>query len=630
MIRYLRNFVLFTNRFGINGKLQMVILVFGGLMASLLELLGLSAIFPLLNMILQPDYVETSSFVRIVSKVTGFTEHSQITMVIGFIVASLFVAKNMFQVLFLRYEFSVLTKWRIHIVSRLYHIYMNADYEIFMRRNSGRMISLITQTVPFVINNYVHKFLALINYAMTGIIILSYVIYVNWAIALVIFLCGLFVLKGYSFLSRVLTRSLGQRVQELNHSQQGLLQQSFAGYKETRTHLKEGYFANKFLDNSQKLAQTEGKLFFIQNLPPAIVEIAIMVMLIVIFEIVLLTGSSILVAAAQIGVIVLASMRMIPVINRSIASVVMINSSVAPLEELLDETKLFDVEDHVFDRKTPLEQKENDNVTPLPFVHHLSLEDISYTYPEADKPSLNGINLRLTPGEFVGITGPSGSGKSTLINILLGFLVKFTGNFTVDGEHITRDNIKSLRKIIGFVDQHIFMIDGSIAENVAYGIDLKDINMERVEEALQKAQLLDFVKGLPDGMMSSVGENGKLLSGGQRQRIAIARAFYRDLKILILDEASASLDVETEHNFFEFLKTLKGELSVIMIAHRLSTLKDCERIIFMDNTRIADQGTFEELYRANEKFRSYIEYSKIHLSDVASSQFEEGTILRNA
>lgn len=630
MIRYLRNFILFTNRFGINGKLQMVILVFGGLMASLLELLGLSAIFPLLNMILQPDYVETSSFVRAVSSVTGLTEHGEITMVIGFIVASLFVAKNMFQVLFLRYEFSVLTKWRIHIVSRLYHIYMNADYEIFMRRNSGRMISLITQTVPFVINNYVHKFLALINYAMTGIIILSYVIYVNWAIALVIFLCGLFVLKGYSFLSRVLTRSLGQRVQELNHSQQGLLQQSFAGYKETRTHLKEGYFANKFLDNSQKLAQTEGKLFFIQNLPPAIVEIAIMVMLIVIFEIVLLTGSSILVAAAQIGVIVLASMRMIPVINRSIASVVMINSSVAPLEELLDETKLFDVEDHVFDRKTPLEQKENDHVTPLPFVHHLSLEDISYTYPEAHKPSLNGINLRLTPGEFVGITGPSGSGKSTLINILLGFLVKFTGNFTVDGEHITRDNIKSLRKIIGFVDQHIFMIDGSIAENVAYGIDLKDINMERVEEALQKAQLLDFVKGLPDGMMSSVGENGKLLSGGQRQRIAIARAFYRDLKILILDEASASLDVETEHNFFEFLKTLKGELSVIMIAHRLSTLKDCERIIFMDNTRIADQGTFEELYRANEKFRSYIEYSKIHLSDVASSQLEEGIILRNA
>lgn len=612
MIRHFRNFITFTNRFGIHGKLQMAILVFGGFIASLLELLGLSAIFPLLNMILQPNYFEESSFVRKLSSITGVTSHSEITMLIGFIVAMLFVGKNLFQVLFLKYEFLVLTKWHIHIVSRLYHIYMNADYEIFMGRNSSRMINLITHTVPAVIKNYIHKFLSLLNYAMTGIVILAYIIYVNWLIALMIMITGLIVIKGYSFLSRVMTRSLGGRVLKLNQSQQNLLQQSFAGYKETRTHLKEVFFAKRFLGNSQELAKTEGKLFFLEQLPPAIVEIAIMVMLIAIFEVVILSDSSMFAAVAQVGVIVLSSMRMIPVINRSIAAIVLINSSAISLEELLEETKLFKVEDHVFDRKVFLDEEAEQSIVPLKYTDKMALEHISYTYPEATKPALNDVSFSIAPGEFIGITGPSGSGKSTLINILLGFLVKFEGRFAIDDVAINRDNIKNLRKIIGFVDQNIFIMDTSIAENVAYGIDKDHIDMARVEQALRKAQLWDFVSALPEGVLNAVGENGKLLSGGQRQRIAIARAFYRDLKILILDEASASLDVETEHKFFEFLKTLKGELAVIMIAHRLSTLKDCERIIFMDNTKIADQGTFEELYHANEKFRSYIEYSKIH------------------
>lgn len=589
----------------------MAILVFGGFIASLLELLGLSAIFPLLNLILQPNYFEESTFIRKLSEVTGLTSHSEITMVIGFIVAMLFVCKNLFQVLFLKYEFSVLTKWHIHIVSRLYHIYMNADYEIFMGRSSSRMINLITHTVPFVIKHYIHKFLSLMNYAMTAVVILGYIIYVNWVIAIMIMMTGLIVIRGYSFLSHIMTRALGSRVMNLNQSQQSLLQQSFAGYKETRTHLKEVFFAKRFLGNSQELAKAEGKLFFIENLPPAIVEIAIMVMLIAIFEVVILSDSSIFTAVAQIGVIVLSSMRMIPVINRSIASVVLINGSAASLEELLEETKLFQVEDHVFNRKVFLDEEAEKSILPLKYTDRMVLENISYSYPAADKPALNDVSFSLAPGEFIGITGPSGSGKSTLINIMLGFLVKFEGKFKIDDVAVTRDNIKNLRKIIGFVDQNIFIMDTSIAENVAYGIDKEHIDMDRVEQALRKAQLWDFVSTMPNGMMSAVGENGKLLSGGQRQRIAIARAFYRDLKILILDEASASLDVETEHKFFEFLKTLKGELAVIMIAHRLSTLKDCERIIFMDNTKIADQGTFDELYRANEKFRSYIEYSRV-------------------
>lgn len=610
----LQNFFSFAKSFGIFHKMSMTLLVLGGFLMGLMELAGLSVLFPLLHLVLQPDSMSTSGFIRYLSELTGVNEYGNMAVLVGFLIASVFILKNIFQVIYLRFQFGVLAKWRITIVKNLYRFYM-VDYEVFMKRNSSEMVNMISKTIPFVVNNYVYAVLSLLNYALMGIVILGYVIYINWVVAAVIFLFGFGLFKCYGLVFKKKAQIEGERAYHLNAIQHELLQQSFVGYKETRSHLKESFFGRKFLNNSKKLSESEEKLYFYNNLPPAIVELVIMLLIIVIFEVVMFGGNNIATAVAEIGAIVLASVRLIPVINRVITQIVMISSSKKHLDELMNEAVLFS------SRKnnnsvdiTAFDIEKEEYVSPITFDKQISFQNVSYVYPGEVKLALSGINLAIKPGEFIGITGPSGGGKSTLINIFLGFLGGFKGAFLIDNVFITPDNIRNLRKIVGFVDQQVFLMNVSIAENVAYGVERDQIDYVRVEQSLKKAQLWEYVSDMPLGMNTLVGENGKLLSGGQRQRIAIARAFYRDLKILILDEASASLDVETEYKFFTFLETLKGDLTVIMIAHRLSTLKNCDRVLFIEGGHIAASGTFEELYKSNEIFKSYIEYSQIKMS----------------
>jgi ABC-type multidrug transport system fused ATPase/permease subunit len=613
MFKHIKSFIYFTQTFGIDQKGQMAFLVLGGFIMSFVELLGLTVILPLLSLILLPDFIQHSPFLQAIAWRTGITSSAEMAMLVGVIVTLVFVLKTLLQIFYTRQEYKILATWRVHITTRLYHAYMRSDYELFMRRSSAKMMGLITRTVPFVLNNYIARILSLINLALTAIVILLYVVYINWIISLLVFMTGAILLVLYMFIFKTKVRRLNDEVLALNEGQQVLLQQSFAGYKETMVHLKEIFFARKFIKTSTQLARTEEKLLFIDTLPPATVELSIMLLIVALFEVIIFTHSSLAQASAQIGAIVIASFRMIPVINRIINSVIVVNGSYGAIEELVGEVIHFGIDKRIFSQSKKDFIDEDSDIEPMDFTQAIDLHDLSYSYPEADDAALSHINLTIHPGDHIGITGPSGGGKSTLINILLGFLITFKGRFTVDGIPVSSQNIRSLRKIIGFVDQSDFVLDASVAENVAYGVDLADIDAGKVIESLKKAQLWDFVSTLPQGIYSFVGENGKLFSGGQRQRLAIARAFYDDLKILILDEASAALDVETEHKLFAFLETLKGSLTVIMIAHRLSTLKSCDTILFIEGGHIIDRGSFAHLYTANETFRNYIHYSQIEV-----------------
>lgn len=606
MLSIIKDYQNFTNTFGIKGNFQTTLLIAGGILASLLELTGLSILLPLINIIMQPDYLHTNGMMRYVSQLTNITDPSHMSMFIGLSVAMVFILKNVFMMAYLSYENRVLTNWRIHITSRLYNAFLNSDYELFMRRSSGHMINILDQTIPQVINNFVYRFLNLINYLLTGGIILFFIILVNWWVALLILTFGVLLATVYIKIFRKMARQTSQTIQVLHRTQHGLLQQAFAGYKETQSHLKESIFTKKFEDTARNLAHSDGRLFFIENLPLALAETMIMVLLITIFVLVTLNGTDTTTAMTQVGVIIFASLRLVPIINRSLVNMIMLNSGTNALHYLFDEIKHFRLNPTTFYKNSKQTAEPTPEIEPIPFTKKINLKDLSYTYPDTKEQVLNKINLTIAPGEFIGITGPSGSGKSTLSGILMGFLSTYKGAFTIDNETITPANIRQVRKISGFVDQHIFITETSIAENVAYGISPDKIDREQVVEALRKAQLWDFVKKLPEGIDTNVGENGKLLSGGQRQRLAIARAFFRKLKILILDEASSALDIKTEREFFSTLQKLKGELTVIMIAHRLSTLEECDRVLFLENGTITASGPLEELRKKNEVFRTYI------------------------
>ena len=233
----------------------------------------------------------------------------------------------------------------------------------------------------------------------------------------------------------------------------------------------------------------------------------------------------------------------------------------------------------------------------------ISLENITFSYPGIDTPTLNQLNMSIPAKSVIGIVGPSGSGKSTLIDVLLGLIQPQQGQLKVDGTIINDQNLRSWQNTIGFVVQSIFLTEGTIAENVAFGIPQDQIDLDQVQRALKLAHLTELIKTFERGIHTKVGERGVKLSGGQRQRIGIARALYHEAEILVFDEATSSLDGITEKMIMEAIHNFSGQKTIIMIAHRLKTVQKCDQIFFIQKGKVVDQGTYQELIDINENFK---------------------------
>ena len=241
--------------------------------------------------------------------------------------------------------------------------------------------------------------------------------------------------------------------------------------------------------------------------------------------------------------------------------------------------------------------------TPLKLNHSLHIENLSYRYPGAASQALCDINCSIQKGESVAFVGPTGSGKTTIVDLILGLLIPEKGKIIVDGTDIFT-NLQGWRENIGYIPQFIYLLDDTIKRNIALGMEDKDIQEEKVQQVLKAAQLEDFVNSLPKGVNTMTGERGIRLSGGQRQRIGIARALYHNPDILIMDEATSALDNKTEFSVVKALESLKGDRTAIIIAHRLSTVQNCDRLFFMRNGHIENSGNYRELCKSNSEFRA--------------------------
>jgi HlyD family secretion protein len=239
----------------------------------------------------------------------------------------------------------------------------------------------------------------------------------------------------------------------------------------------------------------------------------------------------------------------------------------------------------------------------LELLNSIKMQNISFTYPGKADQALNGLNLSIPANKIVGIVGPSGSGKSTAIDVLLGLIEPQEGQVLIDDVQIQENNKRAWQNTIGFVPQSIFLSEGSIAENVAFGLPVKNINLEQVKVAIQLAHLDELVAELPEGIDTKVGERGVQLSGGQRQRIGIARALYHEASVLVFDEATSALDGITEKIIMDAIHDFNGQKTIIMIAHRLKTVQKCDIIFFIDKGKVIDQGTYQELIAKNPQFK---------------------------
>jgi ABC-type multidrug transport system fused ATPase/permease subunit len=305
-----------------------------------------------------------------------------------------------------------------------------------------------------------------------------------------------------------------------------------------------------------------------------------------------------------LSVFALAGFKLLPGFQQIYYSFTTIRGNIAALENLKA-----DLEASSESSQNKLIHEVNDNLEKVLIKDSIKLKDIHFTYPNIEEPTLSGVNISVPAGKVIGLVGPSGSGKSTLIDIMLGLIEPSKGELSVDKTLINMENKRSWQNNLGFVAQRIFLSDSTIKENIAFGLSLEQIDNERVSRATAMAQLDDLIESLPEGIDTIVGERGVQLSGGQCQRIGIARALYHDAEVLIMDEATSSLDGLSEKLIMKAIHDLSGQKTIILIAHRLNTVKSCDIIYLLSEGKILDEGSYNDLVNRNEIFRNMSENS---------------------
>ncbi len=562
-----------------------------GLIGAGLETLGIGLILPMAMVILQPESAASLPFV---SELSGrlparFGEH-HLAVFIGLAIFLLFIIKNIFMIFFKYYQLGVIAKWSRQLTCRMYSIYLYAPYIFHKTRNSAEIIRNSTGLIAV---SYTGIVKALINLMVDFLVITmvtGFLVYLQPVPALIA--CGalLLLVIGQNKVFGKMFRRLGETHYELaKHNIKNLIE-SYGAIKEIKILGAERRFVSLVDSVQEQWEKNRHIQDFVVQLPPILLEI-VLILLISIF-IVALTVSNRDVSSVLANILLFgaAIIRLSPLSSRITNSFHQLNKNIAGLKIISGELA------HAWaDTLVPIDAQRPVGKGKLDFRNVLQIKHVTYTYPQGKKPALTDITLDIPYGEYIGLIGNSGAGKSTLVDLLLGLLPCDQGEILVDGANIN-DHISEWRASIGYVPQEIYILDDTIRANVALGTGIEQQgNDASVWKALERAQLADFVRSLPEGLDTRAGERGDRFSGGQKQRLGIARALYSDPSVLIMDEPTSDLDVETESGIAATLASLKKTKTIIVIAHRLAMLKDADRLVQIDDGRVLRQGDYQTI-----------------------------------
>lgn len=392
-------------------------------------------------------------------------------------------------------------------------------------------------------------------------------------------------------------RHLGRVSQDARRGSLQALQQALGGFRDIRLLGREEEFAGHFRRERRTLARTEYLRTVLSELPRAVIETALVMVIVLIFILALLAGEGVETVLSTLGVFAYAGLRLQPSLRKLVGGLNAIRFGSAILDDLSADKHRVDLA--LEERQRRLEEQPSS----IELQRAIEISDVTFAYDTEATPALLGVNLTIRKGEFIGVCGPTGGGKSTLIDIITGLLQPTSGQVLIDGRALTESPFWWHAQL-GVVSQSVFLTDDSLRNNIVFGDAQEGVDHERLERAIERAQLLEVVAGLPEGLDTLVGERGVRLSGGQRQRVAVARALYREPSVIIFDEGTSALDSATEAALVTAIDELKAGRTLISVAHRISTVRDADRIIVVDAGRIVGLGSYDELLNHNELFRS--------------------------
>jgi ATP-binding cassette, subfamily B, bacterial PglK len=568
---------------------KLPLLIFMFLASSLIDIIGLGLIGQYITLVLDPNALDSK-----LGQITQYLDlpKQQLLFSLGIVLLFVFLFKAC-SAIFIHYKIIQFTmNQELHLRSFLMQAYQKLPYVDYLQRNSSDYVDRIVRLTGQFSGGIVRTSLKTISECIVAVAILAFLAYQNiLVLALLITFLGIFIFC-YDFFFRKRLSKYGERSNTESSLMVQSIHESIEGLKEIRILGKTSYFYNKMHTSALKYAQYYTKNNIITLSPGYILEFILVVFTVTLINNIHLLEIKLLDIVPTMVIFGFSALRIKPIVNS-------ISNSISTLRFNRDATlRLHDdwlILNKTKEKEMPdVAQKEPDESFRL--IH---MNGISYSYPNSNFKALDNINFDFRKGEAIGIIGKSGSGKTTLLDILLGLLIPQAGEIYYNNKSLEKV-LSEWRSHVAYLPQQVFLIDNTLRRNIALGLEDEQIDEDRICEAVSQARLKETVGHLPNDLDTLIGERGVRLSGGQRQRVALARAFYHRRSVIVMDESTSSLDRETEQEIVDEIKLLKGQVTVIVIAHRTSTVKHCDRIYRLENGKIIEHGKPEQILRGNE------------------------------
>ncbi|WP_342078281.1 ABC transporter ATP-binding protein [Yoonia sp. SS1-5] len=577
--------------------LLMVMMVF----VAFAEVVGISSVLMFLNLLASPETVQDSTFFGGLYDFFGFETTYAFLIFMAFVVFAVVLLSVMIKALSTYAIIRFATMRGYSLAYRLLRIYLGQPYSWFLTKNSAEIAKNVLREMDYLVFTVIIPSLKIISGTISVLAIVCFLVVVDPFVS--ILSAGLLV-GSYALLYRGLRRIIqqaGKRILEAIDQKYRIVGEATGGFKQVKLQGLENSYIQQFKGPAYDHARFAARNQSLAELPRFALEaLTFGIMLTLILTLLLRSSGDLVAIVPTLGIFAFSVVRILPAIQQIYHSLVSVRGGSELLDHLIAETGTTLPDDVSFDEEVSKDT--------LPLATSLDLEDVSFGYDQAQRQAMDGLSMHIDARTTIGIVGGTGAGKTTLIDLILGLLTPQEGRMIVDGVEITDDNRRHWQNTIGYVPQDIFLVDDTIAQNVAFGVPPDQIDMEAVEKAAKTAALHDFVmEELPEKYQTEVGERGIRLSGGQRQRIGIARALYTNPSLLIMDEATSALDNVTERVVMEAVHNIRADKTVIMIAHRLTTVKECDQIFLLQHGKVVSSGTYDKLVAENATFREMAE-----------------------
>ncbi|TCP39287.1 ABC transporter ATP-binding protein [Rhodovulum marinum] len=574
------------------------VMVFGAFASAAM----VGSVFPFLTVLADPGLIAENAVLDWLYRAGGFTSGYGFLVALGLGAIAVILFSNIVLVL-QTWAVARYMQMRVHSISRgLLAHYLAQPYDFFLGRHSGDMSTNILSEAQQVVGEFLRPLGDLLSATLTITAVVTTLLIADPVVASIAIGSFAAVYGAVTMTTRRYVRRMGQERALANTRRFRMAGEALGGIKDVKLLGREAAYLDRFSGPSAEMAQAQIGVSVLAQAPRYAIQLVAFGGIIVLC-LVLLDPEGLQKREALggilplVGLLAFAGQRLMPELQKLYQSITQMTAGTAALDRV--HADLTGGPPAPLDRTTP---------APLGLRHALELEGVTYAYPGAKEPGLRDVGLTICAGERIGVVGASGAGKTTLADVVLGLLVPQTGTIRADGAEITPDTLRAWQQTVGYVPQDIFLTDASLSENIALGLRPEEIDAARVERAARIAQLHDFtMTELPDRYATLIGERGVRLSGGQRQRIGIARALYHDADLIVFDEATSALDNLTEREVMASIEALPGDKTILMIAHRLSTVKVCDRIVVMERGGVAGVGTWTDLMERNAAFRALAE-----------------------